>query len=137
MKKTILLSLIALGLLNTTKAMTPIVIMFGAVSDGHSCRDGFGVCISMLTVESPNSGTFTISNKEKLETQLTVSPKTSNIGNYIKDGNFILPVESIINLDVTKKEGLSGKFAIKSGTYKATILKDGSYSINLILNALK
>lgn len=139
MKKITLLTLsfISLAAINAAKAMIPVTLWFLAAWGVFSCHDGNGVCVGLLTAGGPQDGTFSVIDKEKLTTQLLVSPKTANVGSFIKDGNFILPIQSAINPEVTKKEGLSGKYAFKAGTYKATILKDGTYSINLPLSVIK
>lgn len=139
MKKmiTLALSFVSVVLINGAKAMIPVTIWFLADWGVFNCHDGKAVCLGMLTAGGTQDGTFSVIDKEKLTTQLTVSPKTPNIGSFIKDGNFKLEVQAAINPDVTKKEGLSGKYAFKPGTYKVTTLKDGSYSINLPLTVLK
>jgi|JI8StandDraft_1071087.scaffolds.fasta_scaffold122364_2 hypothetical protein len=139
MKKITLLTLsfISLAAINAAKAMIPVTLWFLAAWGVFNCHDGNGVCVGLLTAGGPQDGTFSVIDKEKLTTQLIVSPKTANVGSFIKDGNFTLPIQSAINPEVTKKEGLSGKYAFKAGSYKATTLKDGTYSINLPLTALK
>lgn len=130
-----LLALLMGGMVKQSSAMINVYLFaqWEITTTSTKCVNGQGACIVVSQKEDPNAGVLSI-EPSTLNGSFTFSSKTEGVTSYVKNGQFILPVDSYINPSVLLSEtGIQGQYRIPKGTYKCILEKNGFYRVFITL----